>query len=68
MAKCELEDTQWSIQGKTPGRRFVVQFLGGANAAARKVRTIYAELKEADGTWISTEVTNVHGHASRLYL
>ncbi|CAK0873260.1 unnamed protein product, partial [Prorocentrum cordatum] len=68
MDRCELEPDQWSIQGKSPARRFVVQFSGQASAAARKVRAFYAKLKQVDGSWLQTEVANVHGQTSRLYL
>eukprot|EP00959_Pyramimonas_sp_CCMP1952_P297572 6225137-Pyramimonas_sp.AAC.1 len=68
MDRCELEPDQWSIQGKSPARRYVVQFSGDANSASRKVRLFYSKLKNADGSWLETEVANIHGQNSRLYL
>ena len=66
--KCEFGDGEWEAVGKSPSRRFLIQFSGDANASARRVRTFYSKLKGSDGEWLNTTVNSVHGQRTRLFL
>ena len=66
--KCEFADGDWEAVGKSPSRRFFIQFSGDANASARRVRAFYSKLKGSDGEWLNTSVINVHGQRTRLFL
>eukprot|EP00959_Pyramimonas_sp_CCMP1952_P122864 2568200-Pyramimonas_sp.AAC.1 len=68
MDRCDLGESDWEVVGKSPARRFLMQFSGDANASARKVRAFYSKLKGPDGEWVNTEVQSVHGQPTRLFL
>eukprot|EP00959_Pyramimonas_sp_CCMP1952_P050556 1056501-Pyramimonas_sp.AAC.1 len=68
MDKCDLSEADWEVVGKSPARRFIIQFSGDANASARKVRAFYSKLKGPDGDWVNTEVQRIHGQSTRLFL
>eukprot|EP00959_Pyramimonas_sp_CCMP1952_P259652 5428911-Pyramimonas_sp.AAC.1 len=66
--RCDLSESDWEVVGKSPARRFLIQFSGDANASARKVRALYSKLKGPDGEWVNTEVQSIHGQSTRLFL
>eukprot|EP00959_Pyramimonas_sp_CCMP1952_P324988 6802420-Pyramimonas_sp.AAC.1 len=39
IGKCEIDDGDWEVIGKSPARRYLIQFSGDANASARKERS-----------------------------
>ncbi|CAK0838272.1 unnamed protein product [Prorocentrum cordatum] len=66
--RCEFGDGEREAVGKSPARRFLIQFSGDTNASARRVRTFYSKLKGAGGDWLNTMVNGIHGQRTRLFL
>eukprot|EP00959_Pyramimonas_sp_CCMP1952_P199502 4172763-Pyramimonas_sp.AAC.1 len=51
LAEGGFTDEQWKLEGDSPGRRFIIQFLGAEGFAARHVHHAFKHLKLASGEW-----------------